>query len=620
MNAMYKNNFRFLASLLFFSTITLCVAGIPTLYTDPFPDTFLSALFFGLFYVSQYFLFAVLINSLLLPVFLFVQSDRLKIIFAFLPLAFIFIFFIFNAKVFEFWRAHINGSVIRMYFSKGGGSQVFEMSSVVVEWIVGIVIVFVLLTALTLWLSYYCKNKIKVKYYLSLFVIIYLAAQASTIYFLQTNNMRYLSYSFKVPYFMDLSWAHYFYPKNSLVLKLKLITGNQSSLHYPLHKLQYHLPQHPQNVLIIVLDSLRYDMINSKNMPFVSAYAKRHDQFLDNISGGDCTRDGIFSLFYSIPATYWKSSLVHHVPSILIQAFQDNHYEMGIYASAPLLSPPFNQNVFESISNLKLMTQGKTAIDRDKKITIEMQNFIEQQSKNHQPFFGFIFYDAPHAYNSQMLTHPFSPAAFLNYFHVSNHTNAKPIVNLYQNAVFEDDKLVGKLLDKLKKLNLNKNTIVIITADHGQEFNDLHNNYWEHASGFSKYQIRTPMILAIPNQKPAVMQYQTTHFDLAPTLLRRVLGVSNAIKDYSVGDDFYSRKQSSFVISGNYAYFALITQNQIMMFHDSGLYRLTDLNMQQNRFADINYLIQSQAMTDMRWYRQAAKQLSDKAAEINPQN
>jgi hypothetical protein len=87
------------------------------------------------------------------------------------------------------------------------------------------------------------------------------------------------------------------------------------------------------------------------------------------------------------------------------------------------------------------------------------------------------------------------------------------------------------------------------------------------------------MIIAWPHRAPKIYDDQTTHFDLAPTLLKRVLGVTNPVSDYSVGDDFFSKKQPRFVIAGNYAYFAFITKNIIMQFHRSGLYRFTDLTM-----------------------------------------
>ncbi len=577
-------NWKWWLTLTLLNTVILCVSGFPVILTDPIPQSLLSVSFYSLAYTAQNFLFSCLLGIFLLPIFLWVKSDRLKMLLSVLPVSFLLFISYMNAKVFAFWRIFIDNSVLQLYAV--GGSQVFEMSHTMVIWIFLVGGAFLLSGVIVILLSKKLQQSVNLKFLSGLFIFIYIIAQSLFIFLMTQDNMRLLQYTIKIPYFYDTSWANALqkmnvtlFPKNSLSAKLQKILSQNKKLNYPLHPLQYHLPQHPLNVLLIVIDTLRYDMVNPINMPNVYRFAQHSDQFLDNLSGGDCTRPGIFSLFYSIPATYWNAAMTHHQGSILIRAFQANHYQLGLYASAPLTSPPFEQTVFATVKNLQTMTPGKTPIDRDDHITREMQNFLNHASNNHQPFFGFMFYDAAHAYNAVPLHHPFDPIGTLNYFSVNNETPVTPIYNLYKNAAYVDDQLVEKVLTTLAADHLSKNTVVIITADHGQEFNEYHNDYWEHASGFSKYQMRTPMIIAWPNQAPAVYHYTTTHFDLAPTLLKHVLGVTNPVSDYSIGDDFFSKKQDDFVIAGNYSYFALITRKTIMPFYQSGFYRLTNLEM-----------------------------------------
>lgn len=584
-----KNNsasVRWLLTLTWINTVILCITGYPTVFTDPIPRTFLSVSFYSVAYIAQNFLFACLLSVILLPIFLWVRSDRLKIILSVIPVFILQLVCFMNAKVFSFWRLHINGSLLRMYFSKGGGSQVFEVNISMYIWIFCAILVFLVLSIVTIFVSRSLRHYFNLKRWLGLSLVIYVIAQSAFIILGVQNNIRVLEYTMKIPYFYDLSWARglqkmhvTIFPKDSTAAKLHAILSVNKPLDYPLHPLQYHPPQHPLNVLLIVIDTLRYDMVNPINMPNVTRFAQHANQFQDNMSGGDCTRPGIFSLFYGIPANYWESAISHHHGSILIRAFQANHYQLGLFASAPLLSPPFDQTVFVTVKNLQTITPGATPMLRDVKITHQMQHFLNHAAVNHKPFFAFMFYDAPHAYNEIAARRPFHPVGFLNYFNVSNSTPRIPIFNLYKNAVLADDHLVQEILTTVKKDHLSKNTVVIITADHGQEFNDDHNNYWEHASGFSKYQMHTPMIIAWPNRAPKIFRDETSHFDLVPTLLKRVLGVSNPTSDYSVGTDFFSKKQANFVIAGNYAYLALITQHRIMQFHESGLYRFTDFKM-----------------------------------------
>ncbi|OGT43229.1 MAG: hypothetical protein A3F13_06290 [Gammaproteobacteria bacterium RIFCSPHIGHO2_12_FULL_40_19] len=577
---------QWLLTLTLLNTIILCFCGLPALLTDPIPQSFVSVSFYSIAYLSQNFLFAFALCVILWPIFRFIESNRIKMILALLPEIFVLLFCFMNAKVFSFWRVHINTDLLHMYFSKGGGSQVFEVSGFMYTWISFSVITFCILGIVAILVSRFSYPFLRLRYWFGSLMIVYVIAQSSFLFLSMQNTMRSLQYSIKIPYFYDLSWMHglqamhvAIYPKNALATELKKNLSEDKKLNYPLHPLQYHLPKHPMNVLLIVVDTLRYDMINAVNMPHVFHFAEHANQFLDNISGGDCTRPGIFSLFYGIPATYWRDAIEQQQGSIVIRAFQASHYQLGLFASAPLLSPPFEQTVFLTVKHLQTITPGKTPMERDIKITQQMEQFLNHAAHNQKPFFGFMFYDAPHAYNAIPLHHPFHPIGFLNYFNVSSKTPVTPIFNLYKNAVFADDQLIQNIFHTLKKDHLDKNTIVIITSDHGQEFNEYRNDYWEHASGFSQYQMRTPMIIAWPNRAVKIVHTQTTHFDLAPTLLTRVLGVTNPVSDYSVGNDFFSKKQQKFIIAGNYAYYALITKNMSMQFHDSGFYRFTDLKM-----------------------------------------
>lgn len=600
---------QWLAMLLATCFIIICLTGIPALLTDPIPHTLPSFMSYAVAGLSQNILFAALLGVVLLPVFYFVRSDALKIILSLPFVAFALLFSFMNAKVFAFWRLYVNSALLDMYFSKGGGSQIFEVHSVMYFWIIAVTVLFIGLSVAVLFFSRRMQAYFNFKPLFGFFGILYCAAQIGFIFFCHQDTMQLLNYAMKVPYFYDLSWVNGLekigiavFPKQSSTAQLQTIMEDHQKLNYPLHPLQYDLPKHPLNVLIIMVDSLRYDMVNATNMPNVAQFANHANQFLDNMSGGDCTRPGVFSLFYGIPATYWHSALLHHQASIVIRAFQENHYSMGLFASASLLSPPFDKTIFANVERLQTMTSGKTALDRDHQITNQMQDFLRIQAKSHHPFFGFMFYDAPHAYNALTLQTPFRPIGFLNYFSINRHTPAKPLFNLYQNAVFQDDALIARVLQTVRNNHLTKNTVVIITADHGQEFNDYGNNYWEHASGFSKYQVQTPMLIVWPNREPKMIHYQTTHFDLAPTLLKRVLGVKNSVGDYSVGDDFFAKKQPKSVIVGNYAYYALITHHHIMQFHDSGMYRLTDLKMDPLRDAAVSQTQINNMLNEMKMF------------------
>ena len=107
---------------------------------------------------------------------------------------------------------------------------------------------------------------------------------------------------------------------------------------------------------------------------------------------------------------------------------------------------------------------------------------------------------------------------------------------LYDGGIREADKYIGLLFDKLKQLDLWENTIIVITADHGEAF-------WEHFSigamhGHSLYNevIHVPLIIYAPKTKlkKNTVEANVSHVDLFPTILE-LAGVKDFNKSKLMG-------------------------------------------------------------------------------------
>src|SRR5699024_3017075 len=117
----------------------------------------------------------------------------------------------------------------------------------------------------------------------------------------------------------------------------------------------------------------------------------------------------------------------------------------------------------------------------------------------------------------------------VNYLTLDENTDVEPFFNLYRNSVHFVDALIGKALDKLRAQGMMDDTIIVITGDHGQAFNDTGLGYWGHNSNYSRYQTKVPLVIHWPGrQAPRRIGYFTSHMDIAATLMQRVLGVNNA--------------------------------------------------------------------------------------------
>jgi len=228
-----------------------------------------------------------------------------------------------------------------------------------------------------------------------------------------------------------------------------------------------------------------------------------------------------------------------------METLAEQNYQFGIFASSNLTHPAFHQTVFADISNLRIKTNSENPAPfaRDAKITEEWLNYLNQNysQPNEQPFFGFLFYDSVHGYSlPDPENGPFQPAwTEPNYLSLNNETDPTSFLNLYKNSLHYVDSLIEKVLADLKKRQLLKNTIVIFTGDHGQEFNDNKQNYWGHGSNFSKAQTHVPLVIYWPNKEPQIYTHKSLHYDIAPSLLSENQGCKNKAKDYSIGQNLW---------------------------------------------------------------------------------
>ena len=343
-------------------------------------------------------------------------------------------------------------------------------------------------------------------------------------------------------------------------------------LHYPEHVLHYSPSSHPYNILWIVLDDWRYDMMNPTVTPHISAFSKKTFRFTDYFSGGNATGPGIFTLFYSVPYTYWTAMLKQHQGPVLIQALLKDNYQMGIFRSASLRFPAFHKTIFRDVKPLTLDMPGNQAFIRDQEITKRFTHFLKIRDK-HRPFFGFVFYDATHSYCDDTVTYPtpFQPAiAECDRMHLSIYTPVELYKNRYKNAIHFVDGLVGSVINELDQQHLLNNTLVIITGDHGEEFNDGHQRYWGHASAYDEWQLHVPFLLYWPGKMPGVQKQAVTSYDVVPFLMGNLLGCQNPASDYSVGHSLFDLKPRALFLAASYADFAIVQPTQVTRIYPEG--------------------------------------------------
>lgn len=373
-----------------------------------------------------------------------------------------------------------------------------------------------------------------------------------------------------------------------------------SDLMYPLENLQTQNVPKPINIMMIVVDSWRADTFNAENTPHMFRLAQDGVIFGDHMSSGNATRMGIFGLFYSLPGTYWHSFLANMKTPVLVDRLNALGYNMGIFAAAHLRSPEFDKTVFYGIENLRVHSNGNTASERDKDITTDWLAWYDQQDNN-QPKFSFLFYDSPHAYDfPKDYPRRYEPMLkSVNYLKHNNEMDPEPFFNRYKTSVHYVDSLAKQVIDKLKEKGDLKNTLIIITGDHGQEMNDNKLNFWGHNSNFTRPQVQVPFALIGPDILSKVKydaKRMTSHYDVAPTLLKNYLGVTSDISTYGVGQDLFAAPiNQEWLLAAKYSGYAVITKNTILEVGATGQYEYYDKTNRviKNESPNFDYLKQA---------------------------
>jgi len=86
------------------------------------------------------------------------------------------------------------------------------------------------------------------------------------------------------------------------------------------------------------------------------------------------------------------------------------------------------------------------------------------------------------------------------------------------------------------------------------------------------------MLLSWPGMPAQKISRRTSHYDIAPTLLNRLLGCSNEVGDYAIGNDLYGGSQWDWLITGSYYTYAVIEPDQITIVFPNGAFEVRDNN------------------------------------------
>lgn len=319
--------------------------------------------------------------------------------------------------------------------------------------------------------------------------------------------------------------------RQTSALKLDLKSSLQS---YPAKEIRRRADRPRYNVLWLACESWAAKLFSPEIMPKTTEFAKKGIVFQNHYSGGNVTRQGVFSMFYALPGNYWHAFLAAHRPPVLIDWLKEDNYLFECITSSKFTYPEFDQTVFATITQNDLHSDSEgLSYKRDQRNLKRLLKSLEASAVSQQPSFNFMFFESCH--------HPYSfpPEAtlypdYIEPFNAVNATaaNKEAIFKRAANAAHHLDMRLAEVFKLLEEKDLLKNTIVVLAGDHGEEF--FEKGLLGHSSRFNNEQTRTPLIICYPGIKPGIYKKMSSHLDIVP-MLAPLFGVENPPEDYSCG-------------------------------------------------------------------------------------
>jgi arylsulfatase A-like enzyme len=338
------------------------------------------------------------------------------------------------------------------------------------------------------------------------------------------------------------------------ILLLLGLRSEKQTISKPAYKSKATFEERP-NIILIMVDALRRDAVgiytDSDNSftPHLDSLAKDGVVFLEAYTPCSWTRPAVASVFSSqYPSShgtiykanplpnkietlaeilsqhgYWTSAMVtnYNISSFFNfhQGFREYRFlEPSRYLGATDIETKFALYNFLRLFIERFILKGlrpERYYQNSKGLTKEAIKWIKNRPSD--PFFLFLQYMDPH---DPYFDHPYNGKGIAR-VKTPNPPKDKltEIKTWYKKEVEFFDKHLGYLLNTLKQEGIYKEALIILFADHGEEFLD-HGGWW-HGTTLYQELIHIPLILKPPlGSKTIYKKNLVSLIDIPPTILR----------------------------------------------------------------------------------------------------
>ncbi len=281
------------------------------------------------------------------------------------------------------------------------------------------------------------------------------------------------------------------------------------------NKIEGELPPRP-NVIVFLVDTLRADALgftgyDRPTSPRLDRWAERGVVFEEATTPAGWTKPAVMSLFTGLYAGTHGAEDKEHVASdeltTLAEVFAAAGYETAAFITNFAVSEKFGcTQGFERYRWFDKKVDARPGVSK-KLNYVQVQDIDDEvrayfEEPRDRPVFAYVHTTDPHI--------PYIPPAEYQVFGSSHRDR-------YDGEVLMTDRYVGGWLDLLAERGYLENSIIVFTADHGEEF--LEHGAIGHGKTIFQEIARIPLVVWAPGLTPGRRDELVSLTDVAPTLV-----------------------------------------------------------------------------------------------------
>ena len=395
------------------------------------------------------------------------------------------------------------------------------------------------------------------------------------------------------------------------------------------------------NVVILLIDNVRADHLHCYGYPRpispdIDAFSREGVLFSRAYAAAPWTLPSVVSLLTALyPSEHGthdhRFRLSGEVPTLL-GAMKEHNYQVGVFSNSPWISLRYGiggeadyfDRPYLSIhhalyflnkySPFRLDNRfGGRFLLSDRGLTARFLDWSESVIGREGKFFAYLHlmgphvpYAAPAGYRKELGLESvprLNPPGYGGLFSFVEQPalSARELEELtgnYDAALLYGQEVVGQLVRGLEELGIRQDTLVILTADHGEEFYE--HGGWYHGDSLFEEMIRVPLIMAWPGHFPEGLRIDepVSQVDIMPMVLGLLRREPPARADVR---DLVARARESDGLGPDFIYSEVVYKNRggralregryklVHGYHDDGneVFLLFDLERDPGELTDL---------------------------------